>query len=202
MLNMAHEMDYFKFISKAMARLEEEFDSSDSNTPGELAYLALTGKLESVIRDKLAYRLQKDDGLGKFVIRREWEKVDLAILSPNHSRGERAIVGVQFKAKSSSWKIIKEADKLRSDASDDLRKCKDKVKEAYTILIAPHFSSDPGAIFDKYKWTYVAVEAVNEAVVRAFDGWRIVGSNNEHKIEAGVAFKTRVSVLFWMCKPV
>lgn len=49
----------------------------DSFAPGELAYLALTGKVELPMRDRLAWSLQTDD---EWVIAREWKRMDLALL--------------------------------------------------------------------------------------------------------------------------
>lgn len=201
MLNRAGEIDCFNIIRNAMTTLGEHYESNATSDPSELAYLALTAKLELVIRDKLAYRLQKDEALKSLVVRREWKKVDLAILSLNPDREGVATFGLQLKAKSSSYKIVREANKLQLDASNDLVKCKEKVEEACTLLIAPHFDTDPGILFDKYGWKHVTENEVNEAVVGAFGGWYVVGSNNGEKIEAGLAFKTHVSVLYWLCKP-
>ena len=48
----------------------------------ELAYLALTGKIEHPIRDRLAFRLHKR--LKNLKIVREWKRTDLAILDSNN----------------------------------------------------------------------------------------------------------------------
>jgi hypothetical protein len=51
----------------------------------ELAYLALTGKIEGRVRDRLAWRLHQSltDG---YQFAREWRRVDLAVLSGGHPR--------------------------------------------------------------------------------------------------------------------
>src|SRR3989344_4438778 len=46
----------------------------------ELAYFALTGKPELLLRDKLAYRLNSQLHSKGFEVLREWKRTDLAIL--------------------------------------------------------------------------------------------------------------------------
>lgn len=46
----------------------------------ELAYLALTSKIELPVRDRLAWALQERWGPRGFVVAREWSRADIAIL--------------------------------------------------------------------------------------------------------------------------
>jgi hypothetical protein len=59
-------------IVSALSRAAESF------APDELAYLALTSKVEHAVRDRLAWALQTE--LGDAVVAREWKRCDLAIL--------------------------------------------------------------------------------------------------------------------------
>ena len=100
-------------IEKTLAKIGEQF------APNELAYLALTAKVESAVRDKLAYCLHKEESLKEFVVLREWAKIDLVIISESQCREGKTSVGLQLKAKSSSYKIVKEVDELLHDARVD-----------------------------------------------------------------------------------
>ncbi|MBI6873430.1 hypothetical protein [Clostridium aciditolerans] len=49
----------------------------------ELAYLSLTSKNESIIRDKIAYRLNLELDKSKYIIAREYKRIDIVILENN-----------------------------------------------------------------------------------------------------------------------
>jgi hypothetical protein len=49
---------------------------------GELAYLALTSKIEHPIRDRMAFHLHTKFAEDHFLIAREWRRVDIAVISP------------------------------------------------------------------------------------------------------------------------
>src|SRR5438105_184489 len=51
-------------------------DAAASFDPGELAYLALTSKVEHAVRDRLAWALSKRG----HCVAREWRRTDLAVL--------------------------------------------------------------------------------------------------------------------------
>jgi hypothetical protein len=65
---------------------------SESFAQDELAYLALTSKVEQPIRDRLAWGLQSSLGEA-FVVSREWRRADLAVL-----RSDVPLVQVEAKA--------------------------------------------------------------------------------------------------------
>jgi hypothetical protein len=48
----------------------------------ELAYLVVTSKSELPVRDRLAYLLHKRYEADGYVVAREWNHIDLAVLSP------------------------------------------------------------------------------------------------------------------------
>ncbi|MCW9705802.1 hypothetical protein [Fodinibius salsisoli] len=82
-------------ISKLLVnKLEETLDHFSQN---ELAYLALTSKIEMPIRDKVAFQIQKELNSEGFIASREWiydrKRCDLAILNQDHP-----IALIEFKA--------------------------------------------------------------------------------------------------------
>jgi hypothetical protein len=70
---MNNELEFFGLMDASINELENEFYED------ELAYLAITSKVELPIRDKLAYILHKNIDKHLFVAR-EWNRIDLAIL--------------------------------------------------------------------------------------------------------------------------
>ena len=67
-------------VADAMATTLSEVGSSfEAN---ELAYLALTSKVELPIRDRLAWHLQFALG-DEYVVSREWRRADIAVLRQN-----------------------------------------------------------------------------------------------------------------------
>lgn len=69
----AEEHDFAALLEAELASVERRFDEN------ELAFLALTSKIELPIRDRLAYALFR--ALPGCRIAREWRRVDLAVLS-------------------------------------------------------------------------------------------------------------------------
>jgi len=65
--------DFASLLDHELAQIDERFAEN------ELAFLALTSKIELPIRDRLAYRLF--DRLPALHVAREWKRVDLAALS-------------------------------------------------------------------------------------------------------------------------
>jgi hypothetical protein len=49
----------------------------------ELAYLALTSKIEDPIRDRMAFHLHTKHAVDGYLTAREWERVDIAVISPD-----------------------------------------------------------------------------------------------------------------------
>ena len=58
---------------------------------GELAFLALTSKIELPVRDRLAWSLYKELWPGS-VVAREWRRIDLAILPEGHADEPDALI--------------------------------------------------------------------------------------------------------------
>ena len=62
-------------LTAVLARIDKEFRQD------ELAYLATTTKVEGPFRDRLSFLLHLDYYRSGFVVAREWNRVDLAVLS-------------------------------------------------------------------------------------------------------------------------
>jgi hypothetical protein len=67
-------MKYFDELKTAMSEIVQSFEKD------ELAYLALTSKIELPIRDRLAFYLYKKFWKDDIVVTREWLRTDLALL--------------------------------------------------------------------------------------------------------------------------
>ena len=73
-------VDWVSRVGDALKHLDEEF------VENELAYLALTSKVEKPIVDRLAFRLHRDYGddrvavAREFTVRKEIQRVDLAVV--------------------------------------------------------------------------------------------------------------------------
>ena len=67
-----------KIILDSIKQLANEFQKD------ELAYLALTSKIENPIRDKWAYIMQKKLKEQKISVAREWKRSDIAIVQNNY----------------------------------------------------------------------------------------------------------------------
>jgi hypothetical protein len=107
--------------------------------PNELAYLALTSKAETTIRDKVAFQLYSHVDPKAYQISREWKKVDLAIV--NNSIPQTLI---EFKAMYTfdckTYRrftygdlVIKDLIKAQNLSND--------ITEIFGILISTHINS-------------------------------------------------------------
>src|SRR5215218_1528708 len=68
------ELDFGTVLRSELSTIDRRFDVD------ELAFLALTSKMELPLRDRLAYVLFRR--LPQFLVAREWRRVDLAVLAP------------------------------------------------------------------------------------------------------------------------
>src|SRR3954447_11031963 len=80
-------MDFGAILRDELARLGRRFERD------ELAFLALTSKIELPIRDRLAYSLYQR--LDECLVAREWKRVDLAVLSDD---GKTPVMLLEAKA--------------------------------------------------------------------------------------------------------
>lgn len=75
---MSTDVDFSQLIDTSISELENELYEH------ELAYLAMTSKVELPLRDKLAYILHKNVA-ANFFVAREWDRIDVAILDSHYT---------------------------------------------------------------------------------------------------------------------
>lgn len=192
--------------------LKEELKGlSASFIPGELAYLALTSKVEFPIRDRLAFRLHTRLGDSASQVAREWHRTDLAVLSlgvPTLLLEVKAMysfdavdgaVGLRHFRR----QVLKDRDKsLRPEA---------KSAEVYALLLVTHPKGHCGEELDalvKYRTgieraAKQGIERVREgaaaAISKAFEDFRLVTTNGS--LEAGTAFGVPVDIDYHLFGP-
>jgi hypothetical protein len=73
-------MDYLTILQEEIIKIATYYN------PNELAYLALTSKVENTLRDKLTYRLQERLVAEhmNLLSTKEWQEADIAILTPDY----------------------------------------------------------------------------------------------------------------------
>jgi hypothetical protein len=192
--------DWGKSLSEVLQFLPREFREN------ELAYLALTSKVELPVRDRMAYALYAAVEDESIHIAREWRRFDLAAVS----KGAPQLL-VELKAMYSFDMFTDNArtqypDLVASDASkmhEFARTETDLEPEQFTLLLATHPKSLPSKELDwivKYnpeirRYHPLTVEAVQDAAAECFSEHPLY-SNGE--LECGIAFGTEVSVLYWL----
>ncbi len=175
----------------------------------ELAYLALTSKIELPFRDRLAYRLQRELeqlGDGRWVSR-EWKRFDLAILRER----EQPVALVELKAMYSFDMFQSRGLQLypRLIASDqekmDGARRKHAAVDDYILLLSthPHDTPDP-----RYMDTVKYYRQIKAAKHRDPDAQAAVVQRHfldhvtvaQDVIECGSAFGVEVSLYYWLMK--
>jgi len=192
--------------------LKEELEAlSESFIPGELAYLALTSKVEFPIRDRLAFRLHRRLGDAACLVAREWHRTDLAVLS-----GDVPTLLLEVKAMYSfdavdsavglcnfHRQVLKDRDKsLRPEAGG---------AEIYALLLVTHPEAHCGARLDSVVKYRTGIERAAkrgiarvrkdaaEAVSKAFEEFRLITTNGS--LEAGMAFGVPVRIDYHLFGP-
>ncbi len=182
---------------------------------GELAYLALTSKIELPIRDRLAFMLQKTLGQEGFVVAREWPtgngrgRVDIAILEKG-----RPVVLVELKAMyafnalvgNSMNRFLKE---LVKDEQTSFSVMIDP-SNVYTVLLATAPEGDGGVGLEKVikyqPWIRRSlkkfggdatqlVTAASGVIEKKFIGRKIIGHG---AIDGGTSLGIKTEVLYWL----
>lgn len=174
----------------------------------ELAYLALTAKIEGPLRDRWAYALHKTLA-PNYVVAREWSisgerhRADLAILvhqSPQAIIELKAIYSFDV-INGRHRKIIKD---LRADA-EKWANCGGA--RIYTVLLVTH---PDGKVADDYERTVKYMQGINRAVGKCGSPEKVkaqakatlqndFGQNDvvSGELNGGQAFGTILSVLWW-----
>lgn len=181
----------------------------------ELAYLSLTSKNESVIRDKIAYKLYSELDKSKYVISREYKtRVDLAILKNNSTKDKIELRDIIELKSMYTFDAEKGLEEYFQKVNHDFKK-NDKLLEKnvnkYAIIIATHPKVSVSTLKKKFKDVikyYIDIkryiekqnslkDSMDEKIRNKFkmeDGYNI----RECEINAGQAFNIEVYVYFWI----
>ncbi|HEY5378096.1 MAG TPA: hypothetical protein VIJ78_00990 [Pseudolabrys sp.] len=191
-----------EFSSVVVASLRELGFSTN-----ELAYLAITSKIEGAVRDRLAFALHNKLE-GRFVTR-EWNRVDLAVLNAN--RQPDALI--ELKAMYTFDPLLK--GRYYTDAtSRDEEKAFGKggpAAEVYSLLLASHlhaqvpidlkqiakYSSGVNKCLKQYETHDAVRAAARERVKDELRGRDLVRNDI---LGSGSAFGIEVSVEYWLVR--
>lgn len=176
----------------------------------ELAYLALTSKIELPIRDKFAFRLHTELSPQGLLISREWERSDIAII-----KNGKPIALFEFKAMYTfdgtkdvngfPNLMIKDVKKIQKMATSDTK--------LYSILLATHplkeideslsgvvkYANGVNKAFSRYKTAEKILETCNSNIEGFFGSKTIKVTRGN--INAGECFGIKVKIPFWIIGP-
>lgn len=162
-------------IIDALSRVRFEDD--------ELAYLALTGKVERQILDRLAWRLYGQE----LIPAREWNRRDLVLLDGNDA------LAVVEKYKGYIYSDIEKA-----------RGVPGSPKIFILTLVTNVLDPVPIELRKIVKYDYALRTATDHVIARgAIDRFLSeLGPTNQRRMVGGQAFDARVEVDIWLCGPV
>jgi hypothetical protein len=203
-------LDFGSVLRVELARIERLFAAD------ELAFLALTSKIELPIRDRLAYALFRR--VPELRVTREWRRVDLAVLSPDGK--SPPVLLLEAKALytfdlvgEDAW-VRRYPEMVQRDL-EKLRLTKDLPSEAqlFSLILATHptASINPGLQqVAKYSpGVSKAVAALGDADAVAHEADRTLRSHLGHlgaihhdEINAGEAYGVPLAIHYWLVGPV
>jgi hypothetical protein len=201
-------MSLRRLLAKHLSELDQDFPS------GHLAYLALTGKVENLLRDKLAIRLHCDPLNSEFRVAREWKHRDIAILNDG-----APVALIEFKASYSFDAVLHPNDPwFVKEMKDDIRKASRVsllATELYLVLFSTHIHS---AQFDRHVGIVKYAAQIQKAA-KLFENAELLRSASVAKvataleaagfphvatgaIPGGEAWGIGVVVDYWLCVPI
>jgi hypothetical protein len=136
----AGAIDFGPVLHEELERMHQRFELN------ELAYLALTSKVELPIRDRLAFALHRR--LDQRLVAREWKRVDLAILADDGSTPELLLEAkalYTFDLIGEDVWVDRYPKKVRDDVAA-LRARSDLVErtQLFALVLATHPRSEAG----------------------------------------------------------
>lgn len=193
-----------EIVVRSLGSLEKEFQ------PNELAYLALTTKIELPLRDRWAFSLYRELG-DSLIVSREWKRTDLAIL-----RGQSPQVLIELKAMYSFDAALDRGgisgytDAMSRDAKK-ARILAETTTEIYTVLLATH---PVGTVSTEMNGAIKYIPGINKAVKRFGSAVKVrsiarEAVNNKLRdrnlimcgsLTRGRAFNLEVFIDYWVVK--
>ena len=190
-------------------RIKEKLDELDSLfQPDELAYLALTQKVEHAVRDKLAFALHAAFGERDAIqVCREWRRVDLAVI-----KNADPLVLLEAKAYYTfdilkhgkphdypTW-VLRDVEKLKTITTPG--------NEMFAHLLATHPHAPPRDQFRDAVKYFSSVSRYARSGIQLQDAQSAVRARlpdqpmiAEGTIPAGKAFDIEVTVAYWLFGP-
>jgi hypothetical protein len=186
----------------------------------ELAYLALTSKVEMPVRDKLAYKLHSNPSC-KEIVAREWKRVDIALLEDKSkdlkgntkayswidNTNPKALIELKamytgdFNLEKGTNQYI---DALKVDSSS-MEIIGNEIAN-YNILLATHIEDEVESPYPpQIKYPSIANRTAGNNIEEVIND--ISGELEEHfekesitpgVIDAGEAFGLKVKLMFWV----
>ena len=211
MASVDADVDYAEALLSALTEVQGDFSA------GELAYLALTSKVELPVRDRLAFRLSQQLPEGLFVAR-EWRRVDLAVLE----EGPEALPRMLLEAKALySFDLVgppKWATRYPDLVERDVAKLRAMGSmpvdvQAFVLVLATHPVTEISASLRHIaKYATGVAKAVQlmgdpdavaaEARQRLLGHLRALGPVREGKMNGGTAYGVEINVLYWLFGPI
>ena len=193
-----------ELIQESLTSVDREF------RPNELAYLALTTKIENPLRDRWAFMLHQNAN-ASLTVAREWLRTDIAVLE-----GEvpKALIELKamytFDAALDQENISGFCDAMEKDR-EKARSLSTSESDIYTVLLATHPHSAVTKAHErvvKYHQginralkRYGGSDAVASAAVQAVN--RRLAENNiiaSGSFDGGYAFEINTQVFYWLTK--
>ncbi len=193
-----------KIINQSLATIDCEFRKN------ELAYLALTTKIEHPLRDRWAFRLHEILS-GRLAVSREWKRTDIALLEKSTPKALIELKAMYtFDAALDENNIngyiqLMDNDKLKA------KKLANEYTQIYTVLFATHPTSIVPAnlegiikyraginkAMDKFKSSANVQEIAIRAIRNKLKGKNVISSGC---LNGGKTFDIETNVLFWIIK--
>lgn len=193
-----------EILANSLSSVDKDFRSN------ELAYLALTTKIEHPLRDRWAFRLFKEF-FDKQTVSREWLRTDLAILENGNP-----LALIELKAMY-TFDAALDPEGIRGfcDAmDDDITKAShlaDKSTDIYTVLLATHpkqkieeklegvvkYMSSINRAIELYGSEEAVAEQAIDAVNKRLKNNNIISSG---VLSGGEAFTVPTDVYYWLVR--
>lgn len=191
-------------IINTIQELENEFSEN------ELAYLALTQKIETPFRNRWAFNLH-NTLMPEFIVSREWHRTDLAILTEYKKPKALIELKAMYSFDAFNTALNKFSMRMKSDESK-ARKIATEATTIYTVLLATHPKSFIPDKFTQNEIKYAEdinrclkiFESPQEIQTKVFEnvGSQMKDRKNISKgvIHGGEAFNIKTDILFWIFK--
>jgi hypothetical protein len=185
--------------------------AAESFRPGELAYLALTSKIERPLQDRLAWSLHRQ--LAPLVIAREWRNTDIAILSRD---GDSPVILLEAKAMYSfDVSLPDRARRYLQMMRDDVAKARQLdphgTADVYALALVTHPHGVPRNLPSVIKYLNLIKRAEHTAgsatrlremaVDTLAEALPQLGKVRSGSLPGGAAFDVEVSVDYWLVGP-